>query len=1005
MTPQPAKVFISYSHKDEAWMKKLATQLGVLAQEGRLVVWEDRQIAAGEDWYAAIEAALESCNVALLLISADFLTSSFILNEEVPRLLRRREEAGVRVIPVILRPCAWKQVSWLKPTMARPTDGKELTSMSKNKAEVALAALATEVLALASQSPKVSTRSERLGKTTELYLQHLSERHRYLPLQGMGVIEKVPLRLPLLQMYVPLTARRQLPEGQAWARGLRVAGRAPTAEEAAAMGERLSERVPLLDLLRAHDGLVVLGDPGAGKTTFLKFLALMLSSGRGEELGVGSRLPILVPLAAYAEALAAGDLPLDRFFSRHYRERGVDLPLEAMLSEALARGGALLLLDGLDEVKDLGQRHLVAQRVQDFYASHRRAGNKFVLTCRIVGYPEVRWRGEGLAECTLVDFEDEEIEAFVDKWTSALEKAAYGEGVVAAFEAAREKEGLLTAVRSSPGVQGLASNPLLLTILALMKRQGVELPERRVQLYANCVEVLLKHWNLARGLSGRSGPGLDLLAKLRLLAPLALWMQRTSPGAGLVREPDLLRELAAIHERRGDPTPAESAERFLDEIQAHSSLLVDRGGRQLGFLHLTFQEYLAAVALAQQGQLGVEAIVEELASHVGDAAWEEVSRLVIGYLGVIQGREDAAGLVLSALLERRPGPGGEVTLLAGRAVLDAGPGGVPPSCREQVIQALTGTMVAHGQVEARRRALAGQLVAQLGDPRRGVTTLEEMEFCFVPAGPFTMGSAEDDPEGHSDERPQHRCEVPYDFWIARFPLTGAQWRQYLDETGRKPGDEDSRRVAANEPVVLVTWEEALECCRWLSGRWRERGLLPEGWEVRLPSEAEWEKAARGGVEVPRVPRPRVLGRLFDPAGSLPSSPNLEPARAYPWGHGADPDRANYDQSRIGGPSAVGCFPMGASPYGVEDLSGNVWEWTRTLWQEGDPPRLFEYPYRSDDGRERLGAGREVRRVLRGGAFDNDPQDVRCAVRGRYHPWNRHNYIGFRVLAFPFSSEP
>ncbi|HEX4951897.1 MAG TPA: SUMF1/EgtB/PvdO family nonheme iron enzyme [Thermoanaerobaculia bacterium] len=1012
MTPQPAKVFISYSHKDEAWKDRVVSHLQVLAHQGLLAVWDDRQIDAGDDWYAAIESALESCDVALLLISRDFLNSGFIRREEVPRLLRRREEAGVRVIPVILWPCSWDQVDWLKPTQARPTDGKPLASFKrKAEAEQALADLAKEVLALAGapadprRGGAGDAHAAELRRTTELYLQHLSERHRYLPLQGMGVIEKVPLRLPLLEMYVPLTARCQLPEGQAWARGLRLAGRAPTAEEAEAMGERLSERLPILDLLRAHDGLVVLGDPGAGKTTFLKYLALMLSTGRSEELGLGSRLPILVPLAAYAEALAAGDLPLGRFFAQHYRERGVDLPLEAMLSAALALGGALLLLDGLDEVKDLGQRHLVAQRVQDFYASHRRAGNKFVLTCRIVGYPEVRWRGEGLAECTLVDFEDEEIEAFVEKWTQALEKAAYGEGLVAAFEAAREKEGLLTAVRSSPGVRGLASNPLLLTILALMKRQGVELPERRVQLYANCVEVLLKHWNLARGLSGRPGPGLDLLAKLRLLAPLALWMQRTSPGAGLVREPDLVRELEAIHERRGDPTPAESAERFLAEIQAHSSLLVDRGGRQLGFLHLTFQEYLAAVALAQQGQLGVAAIVEELAAHVGDPAWEEVSRLVIGYLGVIQGREDAAGLVISELLERRPGPGGEVTLLAARAVLDAGPGGVPRACREQVLQVLTGTLVAHGQVDARRRAEAGRLLASLGDPRRGATTLDEMEFCFVPAGPFTMGSAKDDPKADEDERPQHRCEVLHDFWMARFPLTGAQWRQYVGDSRRKPEDERSLDVPANEPAAWVTWEEALACCRWLTSHWRERGLLPKGWEVRLPSEAEWEKAARGGHEVPRLPRRQVLGRAGEPAEPLPLRQNEEPARSYPWGEGADPDLANFDRSRIARPSAVGCFPLGASPYGVEELSGNVYEWTRTLWRKDEKARPFEYPYRTDDGREDEGAGRDAPRVVRGGSSFNSSWGVRSAYRDWVIPGDRDVNLGFRVVLSPFFSEP
>lgn len=149
----------------------------------------------------------------------------------------------------------------------------------------------------------------------------------------------------------------------------------------------------------------------------MTYLALSLVTQHGAELGLGERLPLLLPLSAYAEALAGGDVPLDAFFARHYRERGVDLPFDALVRAALEKGRALLLLDGLDEVKVLARRNTVVERVRDFYSHHRRAGNKFVLTSRIVGYREVRFAAKGLAECTIVDFDDDEIEAFVDKWT------------------------------------------------------------------------------------------------------------------------------------------------------------------------------------------------------------------------------------------------------------------------------------------------------------------------------------------------------------------------------------------------------------------------------------------------------------------------------------------------------------------------------------------------------------------------------------------------------------
>jgi hypothetical protein len=141
-----SKIFISYSHKDKVWKDRVVTQLGVLAHGAKLELWDDHRIAAGDDWLPAIEKAIQNCDVALLLISADFLTSNFILKQEIPTLLERRAREGVRLIPVILRPCAWTAVSWLKGIQARPINGKPLTSLTKDGAEKALADLTEEVL-------------------------------------------------------------------------------------------------------------------------------------------------------------------------------------------------------------------------------------------------------------------------------------------------------------------------------------------------------------------------------------------------------------------------------------------------------------------------------------------------------------------------------------------------------------------------------------------------------------------------------------------------------------------------------------------------------------------------------------------------------------------------------------------------------------------------------------------------------------------------------------------
>ena len=142
--PAPS-VFISYSHKDEEWKERLVTQLGVLQMEGILNVWDDRRIEAGDDWKPEIEDAITKANVAILMISANFLTSKFILGEEVPKLLERRAKEGVRVIPLIVKPCAWTQVKWLSPIQARPKDGRPLSGGNDNQIDTDLAVLANEI--------------------------------------------------------------------------------------------------------------------------------------------------------------------------------------------------------------------------------------------------------------------------------------------------------------------------------------------------------------------------------------------------------------------------------------------------------------------------------------------------------------------------------------------------------------------------------------------------------------------------------------------------------------------------------------------------------------------------------------------------------------------------------------------------------------------------------------------------------------------------------------------
>lgn len=220
------------------------------------------------------------------------------------------------------------------------------------------------------------------------------------------------------------------------------------------------------------------------------------------------------------------------------------------------------------------------------------------------------------------------------------------------------------------------------------------------------------------------------------------------------------------------------------------------------------------------------------------------------------------------------------------------------------------------------------------------------------------------------EHEQHPVNLAYDYEIGRFPVTVAQFAEYAEKSGHRPEDEEALRGPANAPVNWVSWHEALGFCRWLTTAWRVEKKLQEGREVRLPSEAEWEKAARG-----------------------------EDGRAYPWGSGFDANLGNSGATGIGSPSAVGCFPGGASPYGAEELSGSVWEWTRSIFAADYGEPEIKYPYVARDGREDLESS--ALRVLRGGAFSGEPRYVRCAVRLRNDPVERRDLIGFRVVVSPF----
>ena len=159
-----SKIFISYSHKDKSWEKRLKEQLDVLALEGHFSVWDDRQIEPGDDWFPEIERELDQADVAVMLISASFLTSTFIRTEEVPKLIQRREQEGMRLIPLVIKPCAWQGVPWLAAIQGGSEDNFVLAGLSKTKQDQELANLALRIkdILKSANKPKASNRQNTI---------------------------------------------------------------------------------------------------------------------------------------------------------------------------------------------------------------------------------------------------------------------------------------------------------------------------------------------------------------------------------------------------------------------------------------------------------------------------------------------------------------------------------------------------------------------------------------------------------------------------------------------------------------------------------------------------------------------------------------------------------------------------------------------------------------------------------------------------------------------------
>ena len=381
---------------------------------------------------------------------------------------------------------------------------------------------------------------------------------------------------------------------------------------------------PVLDVLKRDRLVVVLGDPGSGKTSLLKFLVMRWVTRRTGSL-TADPLPIWIDLKEYAQEHDG----LLKYCESGCTTYGLDA---REVEKRLKTGEAALYLDGLDEIFDGPTRGSVIEEITAFAARYPQA--PVVVTSRIVGYEADRLRNAGFTHATLEDFDDAQVSEFLAKWHAAAEDDAK--------ERARLQGQLERALRESRAVRELAGNPLLLTMMAILNRNQ-ELPRDRVELYAQASRVLLHEWDASRSLP------VDTFArqeKEELLRELAGAMQQREGGlaGNLIDRARLVDLFRTFLKNLGVPDPHDKATSLVKQLTERNFILCFAGADRFSFVHRTFLEYFCAAWFVELFEKKQTLTLEQLKNdvfglHWKDETWHEVLRLIAGMVGEKQAEE------------------------------------------------------------------------------------------------------------------------------------------------------------------------------------------------------------------------------------------------------------------------------------------------------------------------------------------------------------------------------
>lgn len=773
--------------------------------------------------------------------------------------------------------------------------------------------------------------------------------------------------------------------------------------------QRTIERVRLDDIRQAvdeHPAFILLAQPGAGKTTLLQRLALEMALTRLRE-GQEAHLPLLVRLASQK----SDEAPLD-FLARMWREAAPGLHTDPTgeIALALRQGRLCLLCDALNEAR----RENYQPRIQEWadFARHLPAGNRLIFTCRTQDYSG----GLAVQQVEVDPLTLAQIQEFARLYLGQEKGAAlWGE-----------------LQRVHADLLDLAAIPYYLLLMTEAYAAAGSLPSHRAGLFASFVERLLRREMEEKRHADWIDPGAQHLA----LSRLAFAMQRLGTGtevelawAGQEIPPRVTVNGVTIE------TPAEG----ILALGRAANLLALPSENRVKFIHHLLQEYFAAEEMLRRAIAGEDlsglwrvpsAVAEMPPAERGQwdplpepptSGWEQTTILAAGlYPPLI----DAVQPVNSAL--------------AARCLLELGDDGDP----QQKTRSQTALLERLGNVaiHLRSRIEAGLLLGRLGDLRFSVETVNGVAVILPPlveiAGDTAqIGSDPSDTEADDDERPRHSVELAA-YAIGRYPVTNAEYACFLDAGGYEderywsvggkhwlkgepvPGEEDPAdwwirtwRGFKDDSAEIGRWVER----GWLTERsaedpwgifvtWTEEAMIaqvrewyPLGEAVRQPR--YWQDSAFNNPSQPvvgvcwyeAVAYANWLAELTGTAFRLPTESEWEWAarrggRLFPWGDGWDETALNSLEGRVMRPTAVGVYPQGATPDGIYDLAGNVYEWTATRYSV----------YLSDPDADLKNLDATGLRIARGGRWSANRKMVRCAYRYWDDPGNWNGSIGYRL---------